>query len=540
MRTLLPLLAFVLHTALHAQWSTDPDAPVVLCDAPEAQTGLSVIDDGEGGWYACWLDSRAGGEHTALYAQRVTQEGIQLWEPNGRAILVDSVLDVRSYSIKRFDDGDLAVIYITDASSSRDSVRVMRFDAEGAPVWAAPANVGGHANNTGAAYNAWRPRVLIGEDDGLFVSWMHAPQNSDGRMAFNRVTGDGTVLWAYNALVFNSAGFGYSDMVADGLGGVYAAWSVSNAMGSPVRIQRVTGAGTLAWETPISAFMEVTSDNSNEFRITTGADGTLLLVGGVTGYDLKVVRVFPDGTVERSDLCVAAEAQRRPSLSVQGDRLFVTWQDNRNGSPSTSYAQKLTLDGSQEWQACGMPGITMNNYIPHPRITGLPDGGAIITQQVTTTPQGMRAQRLDATGAPMWTEPARYTDDDLSAFYENHLLRPTTDNGAVAFWATAEEDLYMNRIAPDGTLGSSGTGVGTRGGAGHWTAFPVPTERFVQLEGMPHGAFPQVHAADGGLVSVPLERIAPGSWRADLASLPAGLYLVRTTEGVAVRRVLKQ
>lgn len=542
MRTAALLLAALLGLPGIAQWSTDPDAPTVLCAETGEQTALAVRPDGMGGWYAMWLDERVDPNRPELYGQHILADGTMAWEPNGRPLIADVLRKVKSYTFDFFANGDMGVLYVSSITGSADTVSFMRFNAEGNPLWAEPTHVGGHSTTNGNAYNAWRPMMVVQPDGSVLVSWMHAPQNSNGRMAFGKVGPGGGSEWGYNGLVFSSSGFGHSAIVSDGAGGLYATWSGSNAWGAPVLVQRILANGTIGWSGPISALNLSTDDNNNEFRVAQGADATLLVVGGVSGYDLTLTKVFPDGTAQYNELCVAGNAQRRPSLSLTADALFVTWQDNRDGSPSTSYVQKLALDGTPIWQSCGMPAITMNNYLPHPRVVGLPDGGALVTQQVTAMPQGMRAQRLDATGNTLWATPVRYTDQDLSAFYGAHTLHATADNGAASFWVTENEDLYMALITPDGWLGLNTTGIAEED-ASPLSAYPVPTAQLVELRGPDLNATqaPTLFGPDGRRCSVPMH-FSGQSWQLDLSELSSGLYLARVPHGPSARlaRVVKQ
>ncbi|MCC6840915.1 MAG: hypothetical protein IT230_12230 [Flavobacteriales bacterium] len=542
MKTAILLLATALCHAVAAQWSTNPDAPTVLCNEPGEQTYLIVRPDGTGGWYALWLDERADPDKAQLYGQHILEDGSVAWEPAGRPLIGDALRAVQSHTFNFFANGDIGVLYTTSITGSADSVHFMRFDAEGSPLWDTPVHVGGYNGSTGNAYDAWRPLMLVQADGSVLVSWMHEPQNTNGRMAFGKIGADGSLPWGYNALVFSSSGYGHSAILPDGSGGLFAAWSSSNAWGAPVYVQRILANGTIGWEAPVPAFNVATGEGSNEFRVALGADNSLLLAGPVADDDLNLTRIFTDGTAQYNDLCVAANAQRRPSLSLTADALFVTWQDNRNGSPSSSFVQKLALDGTPLWPACGVPAITLNNYIPHPKVAGLPDGGAIITQQVTASPQGMRAQRLDANGNTLWTTPVRFTDHDLSAHYGSYTVLATADNGVAAFWITSDEDLYMAHITPDGGVGMSTTGIATATITGP-SAFPVPTEDHVELrgEGLSAGQVPVLFALDGRPCAVPM-RFTGQAWHLDLSTLADGLYLARMPQRTAVAtvRVVKQ
>lgn len=82
MRGILVIISiFFTSTTLFAQWSNDPENPLIICADPAAQSEPELVFDGEESYYVFWLDVRSG--IAEIYGQRLDMEGQPLWEENG-------------------------------------------------------------------------------------------------------------------------------------------------------------------------------------------------------------------------------------------------------------------------------------------------------------------------------------------------------------------------------------------------------------------------------------------------------------------------
>lgn len=82
MRGILVIISiFFTATSLFAQWSNDPENPLIICADPAAQSEPELVFDGEESYYVFWLDVRSG--IAEIYGQRLDMEGQPLWEENG-------------------------------------------------------------------------------------------------------------------------------------------------------------------------------------------------------------------------------------------------------------------------------------------------------------------------------------------------------------------------------------------------------------------------------------------------------------------------
>ena len=134
-----------------------------------------------------------------------------------------------------------------------------------------------------------------------------------------------------------------------------------------------------------------------------------------TGYDIYAQRIDANGvaqwTTNGVPVCTLTGDQANPNLTADGaDGVIVAWEDLRSGTRYQIYAQRLSPTGARLWGAGGvlLRDYGLSQYLDqygHPSITADGAGGAIVAweESVTGTDEDLRAQRIDATGARLWT-----------------------------------------------------------------------------------------------------------------------------------------
>ena len=85
------MIAILIHAGTFAQWSTDPAAPMPVCNAANAQRNLIAIADADSGYYAVWSDLRNNVDRAQLYGQHFDSEGNALWAAYGELLLSNPI-----------------------------------------------------------------------------------------------------------------------------------------------------------------------------------------------------------------------------------------------------------------------------------------------------------------------------------------------------------------------------------------------------------------------------------------------------------------
>lgn len=126
--------------------------------------------------------------------------------------------------------------------------------------------------------------------------------------------------------------------------------------------------------------------------------------GLASGWDVRVQKLGADG-VERfahNGLLVADRAFTSTQdygldLDVNGDALLA-FRDTRPGGTQVT-AAKVTLAGTQPWGTSGSVLTNTASFVASPKIAGTSDGGAVVAWSEGAE---VKLQRLDAGGAPLW------------------------------------------------------------------------------------------------------------------------------------------
>jgi len=349
-----------------ADWPTDPTINLPLCTAELGQwtSRDSAVADGAGGAIVVWVDPRNGGSD--IYAQRIDADGETVWIEDGVAMC--------------------------DAAGSQDSVQTVT-DGSG----------------------------------GAIVVWLDDRGSGHGYYA-QRVNPAGEILWPTGAP--SGDGVPLADLaerdehlavVADGAGGVIAAWRNDAAGNDGIHAQRLSPAGEFMWP------------------------GGAPSAAGVT-------------------VCETDGAQTSPAIDTDGaGSAVIVWTDGRDSATTRSdiYAQRLNSDGSTAWTLDGVPLCRADYGQVHPVIASDGSGGAIVAWEdyrITSSAQGIYAQRVSSAGTTMWAPQDGIVLCDTFSGDEGSL-QVLTDGagGAYLVWrdvrnaAVSGSDIYAQRMSGAGS-----------------------------------------------------------------------------------------
>lgn len=206
--------------------------------APGDQTALAIATDGAGGAFVVWEDRRNA--NVDLYLQRVSAAGefVRPWRVEGHALCVVSGSQLAPRLVADGAGGVISVWFDARAGAQFD-VYAHRFDASGAPV--AGWSFGGNPLCT-ASGNQVYPAAIADGAGGVLAAW------GDGRgAAFDayaaRITGNGRrgSCWPGDGLSLSDAGGDQANVVlaTDGTGCAVFAWEDHRTGGTDVYAARV-------------------------------------------------------------------------------------------------------------------------------------------------------------------------------------------------------------------------------------------------------------------------------------------------------------
>ena len=175
--------------------------------------------------------------------------------------------------------------------------------------------------------------------------------------------------------------------------------------------------------------------------------------------DIYVQRVDATGTPRWTDggvpLCTATGEQYEPELIPDGSGgAIVVWIDHR-GAAYDIYAQRVDSTGAPLWTPNGVAVCSATNFQSHPALIPDGGGGAIITwDDARSGIDRIYAQRVNASGAPQWT-PNGVSLTNSPSGQARPVIVSNGAGGAIVVWEdyrNAEFDLFAQRILANGAL----------------------------------------------------------------------------------------
>lgn len=497
----------VASLAAPAAWNADPAVNTVLSDRPGEQVQPKIAPLADGGAYLSWYDNAAGGYDPTL--QRIDAHGDPQWAPGGLRVADTGLSWVTDYGLAADTDGDALLAFRDDRSGS-EQITAARIAPDGRPLWGADGR-----KLSDATEFVGPPRITSTSDDRVVVGW------SEGALIRLRRLGlDGEPLWPADLQIADAAAQLFlADLRPAPEGGFIASWVRTAGFSSPRHLyaQRFSADGVALWgemgadgrRLPVPVFTASTLQYGNFPPFIPDGRGGAVFVWYETGpLQARAQRLdseghplwgpngltaaVPDPGVERVE---PAGAFARAAEDV-----YVFWRETpvRSGPYQQALrGQRIDGEGRRAW---GEAGLILEDWGPH-EMTQLNaaavEGGVLFAwvEKLAEGDQRVWARKLSAGGADLWA-PRVAVSSASSA--KSRLTLGLLDGGmAVLGWQDTRggsEDLYLQNLNRDGSLGDAGRPTSTPGGPG-----ATPTAVATTPE-------PSATAAIGGWLFLPLLR----------------------------------
>src|SRR5512132_3999620 len=165
-----------------AAWPHDPCANLLVCGAAQDQFYPVALEDGAGGAFIAWTDSRnVGATDVDLYLGHVTLAGVMdpAWPVNGLA--VSTAAGAQTSPVLVSDGAGGVIVAWTDRRAVNSDIWAQRITRSGtvSPGWPA-----GGVQLTGTAQDDVAPRICTNGAGGAFVAyqWNLSPSDHDPRL----------------------------------------------------------------------------------------------------------------------------------------------------------------------------------------------------------------------------------------------------------------------------------------------------------------------------------------------------------------------
>lgn len=552
----LPILLFV-HSIASSQWSADPAVPMRPCTSQIDRLELATITDETGNWYLFWIEARQGPNSASIYGQKVDPQGQRLWEADGRLIHAHPNHRITYFSVARVASDRMMVaalpMFFVGSNSFNDTLWVSAFDNDANDVWPSAVPI---RCDPDTIRSVKAPTLVSDGTGGAFLSWhvRNGTQTME-QLAMNRIDAQGEWMWGDAALavpgsdMLLSTGLRIHQMVRDGGDGVFLAWSRQVGL-APVYVQRMSGTGAAPWSSAVDvSFGYPGIGPGGPVELVEDGEGGVYLAWSdavdTNEGNIHAARVDADGsllwTPSVKTVCAAPGLQRYVRLSKSGSDLFFVWEDWRASiSTSQAYAQRIAPDGTAAWAADGVDTELDSWPNVRPQIISRADGGAYVVATGTSARNVL--QRISADGSTAWAEQYELaTSASGATSSDTRRVLEDQAGGMVVFWLR-NPAIFGTSVRPDGTAGTT-------------VSIDEHISRSLSIWPVPANEQVRMHVASGVVADQVITwsadgRIAPVSWfreqddvlRLDVRDLTAGIYIVRIGNGAdqQVARFIKE
>ncbi|MBK7877146.1 MAG: hypothetical protein IPJ77_15615 [Planctomycetes bacterium] len=475
MRSSVLALALV-STALpvHAQWSADPNVNLAISDRTSEQVNAKLAADGLGGTWISWFDHASG--NYDVYVQHVDAYGVETFPHNG--LLVSAATQNSSLTDWDLlcDSTGACVVTFADARAGSDlDVYAYRIDQAGTFLW----GPNGVTLSNNADFEP-APRVCELSDGNFLFVWMRSPSVGDNTIRMQKVDPAGNPLFAAEGLPITTAAGedpGFADVVPADAGSYIVQWVRNIAsFSSPrhIHARKFDGNGAPLWPALVPVFDAVAVPIAYWPIVQPdGAGGAFFCwhKSQLNVYDCHVqhldangVELFPHNGVPVAN--VANQWELEPSLAQVGNGEVVVAFNRRNSGQSQwgVGVQKLDASGAPLWGAAGVdlaPFDGINESFERCVHDG--QGGAIVLwfEQPNAIPgTRIRAQRVDASGAVLWTSGGIEACSNLSSKDDLEVVTDLPGYVRAGWWDLRLDagNVYAQNLFVNGALGSAAPG----------------------------------------------------------------------------------
>ncbi len=455
-----------------AQWPTDPDSNMVICNHSGEQAIPKVAPTSDGGCYICWYDHESG--NYDMYLQRLNAYGEIQWTENGMLVSDNPQATWLTDYEMTVDHDDNAIIAFNDTRAGDDwDIYAYKISPEGEFLW-------GEDGLTVSDNDGFEPypQVCVTTGGNIVIAWQE-----ESTIHIRKFDPDGNDYWSSPSVIDITSEYGMSIP------------RLAPAENDGVILQALDKTGPNYWDTNYIYLYKF-----SEYGEAIWGEGLLVSDAGGIG-----IQMFPE-------VC---------SDGLGGAISF--WYDSRISNQLHAYAEHFNADGDPLWAEDGlMLSSNPSQFQMNPSVTYFPESGNVMAFYKTTNSlqslSGIGGQLISGFGERLWgdsgvdilplADKGRYStnvftfendaivvcfdspDGDVVNNYVDamrinvdgehvwdesplmisslssdkvHLFAAmTVNNQVLASWEDGRNgntDIYLQNVNPDGTLGQYITGI---------------------------------------------------------------------------------
>jgi hypothetical protein len=335
-------------------WQSDG---VPVNSSQDDQLGPRVVGDGAGGALVVWSDYR-NQVYYSVFAQRLDSAGNRLWTNEGITVATGTG---HQTVVQLVPDGSGGAFVVwqdrLDRLDMDKNLFAQRLDGEGSLLWSVPTTITAASNEQ---FNAHAAPDGVG---GLLVTWGDLRDPEDSNVYAQRISADGAVLWEPDGVLVSAdpALQRPALIVPDGTGGAYVAWYDfrTNHNRADAYMQHLTADGMRAWVSDLPVVADPTYAEGPENLVSDGYGNVILIASrstdGAAEVDVLAQRVSSAGEflwgTEPINVTPWGKQQQFAVAVPDGQGgVYIAWIDKYTDSFAYDvWTQHLGADGTRLW-----------------------------------------------------------------------------------------------------------------------------------------------------------------------------------------------
>lgn len=434
-----------------AQWNEAPGINNLFFEMDELRYHLTASPDGADGIILFWSDRReAPIDLGQVYGQHINAAGIRVWEDTARVFCDAQNRQTDTRSVTDGQGG--AYLVWRDNRTATGSLTRMRIygqhiNAGGEATWQENGvDLGGGLIGQGVLPQLEEHTYVCHDGNGgMIVAWSEVGED-DVHCFAQRIDVDGNMLWNEGTplpVYTEESSASYPNIVADGEGGAYIMFRISQAVNETLRVYRINAEGELVFGG--GGFVSVPSNAANVHIAATDPEQNLLIAWKENaGGNVKAQLIGHDGELlwDANGVNITAPGVPGEDIRVATDAFgyYISYCKDADSPFANAHAQKLDANGNLIW---GPEGVQLLSSLVRHHVTSVhPDtyGGSITTftqlRILDVSPPTLYAANIRSDGMPNG-ELHLINDTELEQLGSGKLYQNTigiSDNLFITSW----------------------------------------------------------------------------------------------------------
>ncbi len=350
-----------------------------ICGAEGDQYDPELIADGSGGAIIVWEDSRSA--NSSIYAQRLDKSGKKLWNEDGIRVCQ---YEGAAMSPKLASDTKNGVIIVWQGMKENEnhySVYAQRIDENGIVLWR-PDGV----SVKNALGSQMDPQVASDGKEGAFITWTEYGQNSvTPDIIAQNIDLNGNILWANDGVAVSKSPGSQKKPVIGSNDEIIIAWEDNGKGNYDIYAQKLGKDGMVSWQTdgmpvccaPMSQVdpkLVLNDDGGATFVWEDYRNNNWNIYS--QRLNLSGAQMWAENGVE---VCTVPGTHYAPRLVKSGgSSAIIVWEDYRSNKEYDIFTQKISESGEALWEKDGIPICITDGGSRNPQLADDGKGGAVV------------------------------------------------------------------------------------------------------------------------------------------------------------------